>query len=624
MKYTEFSNLDEVKMSPTSLAKFAQGEGSGMMAGFEAELIFPEIGAVSRDSEEDMGYNETANSIDEIIEFFNEGNDTNELRRLKRNLNNDFKEWLGETPLIRPDFDEHAEENIFTWITDSDYFSEKIPEQKAKALAKEEAKKGKGLYYDRALSWFVDQWLKNNITDDEREEFEDEWLRDVGLHYMSDVYNEYTITWPYWTEAEEAEGGFSSEGAREMASSLSKATGWKTRVYDYHGASRPENTWVFEPDPSIEADGYNGDMGVEIVSPPQPLNTCLENMKTFFDWAKSEGAYSNESTGFHMSVSLPDQESEKIDFVKLALFLGDKHVLEEFDRLGNSFCQSALKKIKSKIGEEIDMPQVFSFMRDRLMSLASKSIVDGMGFDSKYTTINPKNNYIEFRSAGGEDYFENIEKIQRTLMRYAQALKIAEDPQAHREEYAKKFYKLLAGVKTKEVVDPVTGKRRVEVKGSTDDAMLYFARYIANQITAEELKQEIARASERRKQTKTPYWYQVDFVGYIWTQNDADRMRDAIEDYGSRVVPAHNKEDAIKRAKRTWGGTYTGGLDHYDDSGFVTRPIKPYVEGEPKPRTTHEHALMSKIRDVESEQNSDKEGDSTPPWKYSVPRLSQD
>ena len=75
-------------------------------------------------------------------------------------------------------------------------------------------------------------------------------------------------------------------------------------------------------------------------------------MREFFEWAKGEGAYTNESTGLHVGVSLPGIGGN-IDYVKLALFLGDKYVLDLFDRDGNTYCKSAFDKI-SRVGSSVD------------------------------------------------------------------------------------------------------------------------------------------------------------------------------------------------------------------------------------------------------------------------------
>ena len=64
--------LDEVRMSPTSLKQFADSpEAQGIKAGFEAEVIFRGRGG-SGESESQAYYDidSRARSIDDVIEFF--------------------------------------------------------------------------------------------------------------------------------------------------------------------------------------------------------------------------------------------------------------------------------------------------------------------------------------------------------------------------------------------------------------------------------------------------------------------------------------------------------------------------------------------------------------------------
>jgi hypothetical protein len=171
----------------------------------------------------------------------------------------------------------------------------------------------------------------------------------------------------------------------------------------------------------------------------------------------------------------------------LALFLGDEYVLQQFGREANTYAKSALQKIREKKGN-VKAEEILSTMRRHLDQFASRALAWQSGF-GKYTSINPKTNYIEFRSAGGSNYFEDMEKIQNTLMRYARAMDIAFDPAADKPEYAKKLYKLLTDVKTQQTTDPTTGTRRTEVvPGADTDAISIFSRYVAGQLPKSELK----------------------------------------------------------------------------------------------------------------------------------------
>jgi hypothetical protein len=197
-----------------------------------------------------------------------------------------------------------------------------------------------------------------------------------------------------------------------------------------------------------------------------------------------------------MGVSLPNTGGE-VDFVKLTLFLGDEYVLKEFGRISNHFCEAAMSKIKKRLSTDrgTAVADAMTLMRHNLIELAQRSIADNMGF-GKYTSINPKSRYIEFRSAGGEDYFTDIDRLKNTLLRYAQAMTIAGNPAAYRREYYKKLYKLIS-------------------PKENDPALALFARWSAGELSVDQLKRDWAELSlEKERPKKGPYddteWEAVD------------------------------------------------------------------------------------------------------------------
>jgi hypothetical protein len=305
---------------------------------------------------------------------------------------------------------------------------------------------------------------------------------------MSDIAYNFDVTWPHMTmTGGSSEGGFNEDAAQRLADDLADKLDVTTTVSTgYHGATRDTSTWIFEPDGSLDADD-DANMPVEIVSPPMPLAKTLEILPKFFEWAEENGAYANSSTGFHMSVSMPEHEGNMLDYTKLALFLGDEYVLKQFGREANTYAKSAISKIRDKKGK-VDAETVMSAMRKHLDQFASRALASPSGF-GKYTSINPKSKYIEFRSAGGSNYFEDMDKIQNTLMRYARAMDIAMNPAADKPEYAKKLYKMLTDVKTQEITDPRTGTKRTEVvPGLDNDAIAVFSRFVAGELPKSELK----------------------------------------------------------------------------------------------------------------------------------------
>jgi hypothetical protein len=544
MRFTDFrtlteEQLDELRMSPSSLKSFINSpEAEGIRAGFEAELVFTGLGESDpEDWEPDMDMDERCSSIDEVIDFFSNdewgyGLSPRGERELRNGLDEMYMEWYDEQ--MYDAFRDEAEELIKKVIEDEEWdWDDKTREAlEAMGLSDEEvdaameagesaprytklsdqnAAREASKAYDNYLEGRdqaendLQTQAENSLADQDgfydmaldefRNDFQvdddSSFFSDVGLRWMSDVRDQFDLDWPYMTGSGGNESGYSEQNAQRLADDLSEVLGVKTKVSGgYHSARRDDVTWIFEPDSSLDAD--SGDMPVEIVSPPMPIKEALDKMREFFKWAISNGAYSNRSTGFHMGVSLP-YAGGNVDFVKLALFLGDEHVLKEFGRSSNHFTEAAMKKIRSSIARgNAKVTDAMELMRGNLIELASRSI--SKGDFGKYTSINPHQGYIEFRSAGGEEYTDSIDRLENTMMRYAQAMHIASRADLERKEYAKKLYKLIAPEKS-------------------DPSLELFAKYTAGVITKEELKKqwaETALAKDAPETLKKSTWQLYD------------------------------------------------------------------------------------------------------------------
>jgi hypothetical protein len=97
--------LDEVRMSPTSLKQFANSkEAQGIKAGFEAEVIFRGRGGSGTDSEPEADYDmdTRSRSISDVIDFF-EGGDYGISRgqadRIRNRMYEDYHSWASEKPV---------------------------------------------------------------------------------------------------------------------------------------------------------------------------------------------------------------------------------------------------------------------------------------------------------------------------------------------------------------------------------------------------------------------------------------------------------------------------------------------------------------------------------------------
>jgi hypothetical protein len=175
-----------------------------------------------------------------------------------------------------------------------------------------------------------------------------------------------------------------------------------------------------------------------------------------------------------------------------------------------------------------ELKAVMNKMKEGLTLAASKII--HTGYTSKYTSINTKEGYIEFRSPGGNYLDDPVEKLTNTALRMALALRIATDENMYKKEYQKRLYKVLNDA------------------GEQDD-LVKFKDYVAKFQTADKetrsyIIQTIQAEREARKAKKKkpdnesrPYWM-VRRRG----QNNS----------GGMAVFADTAYDAVKDVAKSW------------------------------------------------------------------------
>lgn len=199
--------------------------------------------------------------------------------------------------------------------------------------------------------------------------------------------------------------------------------------------------WNLTHDTSIKDSAGRSDeedqtgYGVEIVSPPQPPSTALEQLAVVFGILGKYDIETNESTGVHVNISLENLEA--FDPLKLVLFMGDEHILKKFDRTTNTFTNSQLRRVVDSISTTGKIPKAV----DELMALGR----EGLKETGKYFSVNllhlPK--YLEFRAAGGANYHKRLHDIREVTGRWLTAVEIAAKPDMYRKEYLKKVMKLI-------------------------------------------------------------------------------------------------------------------------------------------------------------------------------------
>lgn len=236
--------------------------------------------------------------------------------------------------------------------------------------------------------------------------------------------------------------------AERLKPLLAGVMGARVNIFNnYHESTKNMTDWYIEPDGSLSPD--NADSSAEIVSPPLRAITAIDALGKFFVLAQEHKFYTNRSTGLHINVSIP----ERLDLLKLAVFLGDEYVLKFFGRLDNSYAKSSARQIGNLVGQDdeliktrtlgtqpnplgqprqvqkIDMKKL-----DDIAKAATRGHTDSISYNGKY---------ISFRHAGG-DYLADYQVIYNTVGRFIRAMIIASTPELYAQEYKTKVSKLLA------------------------------------------------------------------------------------------------------------------------------------------------------------------------------------
>jgi hypothetical protein len=529
--------LDELAMNPTSLRSVAAKIDARV--GMEFEMYVPDTNGGAGDSDyddwqPDYEADDYVSDFADIIAFFDNGefagSSGRALALFREKMEGQFYDWVEEQ--IHDSWRKEGRDAIRDYMVNNDLWDE----DEAITLAFEEMDltddeknraekvgaqlnarkynrvKGEVSYrgddeknWDEAAKRAEDafeervgeEWQnEGRISEDafeeyqseERENFsEQDFLRDKGVRTALNAFEEFEPRDVYWPHmVNHGGGGNGSQDADDVARDFEAMIGRPVMSSDqYHGVKRNGVSYVVEPDGSLDEANSGEDAGLEFVSPPLPLNDMLSDLKKVKAWCDDKGCYTNESTGLHINVSIPGMGEEgKLDYVKLALLMGDKHVLEQFGRAGNTYAKSAMDMIKTAVRTR---PESAAAMLDKMKGgldkLASKIIHTGK--TEKFTSINTKEGYVEFRSPGDDWLGKYYNQIEPTVLRLVVALDAACDPEKSRQEYLKKLYTVLT-------------------PSSSADPLAYFAQYAAGDLTKSALRMLVKQVQTARELKRNP------------------------------------------------------------------------------------------------------------------------
>lgn len=519
IKLTE-EQLFEINMGMKNLRQLVKGIDARV--GMEFEMIVPDVPKNEGGGEMEVDYDqdENANDIDDICGFFNDGdyNGHREIQRLRETLTDAYEQWVYEQ--TEDAWSDQQESYIYDYVKNN--VSDDIIGEELGLEPDEDGNYSVGrVEYQQYAEKCVE--LENDYYDEAKQEFEDEqrgdntendWLDHEGIHRMSNVSDNYDINWPYYT------GGDGDETVWDLgvvAELFSKAVGRPAVAGgDYHALSGRErerinsDSYILEIDSSLSADS-DDDAGIEFVSPPLTVDEMISDLAKVKAMADDNGCYTSAAnkTGLHINVSVAGWKGiENLDYVKLALLLGDEYVLEQFKRQSNTYCKSAMILVRDAVKSyPEDAKALLDKMKSTMNAAASKLIHSGG--TTKFTSINTKENRIEFRGPGGDWLNEFHNRIEPTLLRMVVALDAAVDDNKYKKEYQKKLYKLLEpsmdeyGVMVKDFSDYVSG-----VGGAPEQVVKDFRRSALSALKQSNLakKSKDAAATPAQQQGNWGIW----------------------------------------------------------------------------------------------------------------------
>jgi 5'(3')-deoxyribonucleotidase len=539
--------VDEVNMSPGALADFAKTDAAKRIrVGWEAEMLVPDMSDPEPQWDDDTEPNWDENrSIrfdfnwrNQIQDFWRDGDYNSESRRSIERAIEEMDEQYGEH--VSDQFADYldSEEGIaalMASIRENEAGTEDLSDEEISELD------DYANFMESARDDLSDRWTSEYMADDSN--FVD-WAEDNSLGDMIGFANRFNLSWPYQTPV--SKGG--SVNMESLSKEFSKFSGYPTKVGSY--STRPDDqTGVFKTDSSIKLldlpDNYSG---VEFASAYLPYDESVDMLNKFYKWAGEIGAETNESCGFHMGISIPDQNSSNVDVLKFVLFLGDNKVLKDFGREASTWTKSTIDKMNfmSLAGGD-KYEAALAAMKQGLNAAATAQIkntalpVSSDRGGDRYMSVNYKSDYIEVRSAGG-NVFEMKDKILETMNRYVRVLALAADPEAEKQEYAKKLYKLLSSSSS--------------IKGN-DDTIRYFSQYAAGTLPSKALKSFVRQTQSQRKRDREIKAATAPATGLHgasnWTVYKILRRADDFEVHEFLATDANQAQETLERWARAGG-----------------------------------------------------------------------
>jgi hypothetical protein len=391
--------LSERRMNQRGYASVFKRLGDDAKVGFEIEVLCPE-GSDFWTAADDEPPSIEVNQLDTYAQF---GEYFIINSPQAREIERDYADWLSEKQ------DQYVEQNWMDFDDDE-------------AAGRRKAEK-KAPRYDWS-DWFAAAFKTGQRFIDAYElEAKYGWATNTAIFKSAPGNVNYMGGWKA-----------SAEVLRQhLSRELSEVV--KVNAHGYAHWNITHDSSILDDDGSDYESGMKG-YGFEIVSPPLPADEAIGTLEKLLRWLDKAEMRTNESTGLHVNISMPGLE--KLDALKLVLFMGDKYVLEKFEREANTYTRSQLQTVIDGITDRGEIPKA---AKD-IIAFGQRALKE----TGKYYSVNlkfPAPKYLEFRAAGGAGYHKRFEDLKEVVGRWLTALEIACNPDMERKEYLKKVVKLL-------------------------------------------------------------------------------------------------------------------------------------------------------------------------------------
>lgn len=466
------STINEIKMSPSSLEKLSSN--IDVRIGMEFELFVPsaieEVGGELSERTMDLELDSAITSVDQVVAFFDDGdvNSSVDFSALQKFLDQEFENW--QNTAVDNDWEDDRAELIYDYLIDRNVvdkfqfskqykgsddvesaYEKHVQQLTQKIINDHDNDSSTDDIYDRIRANFAEA----NLGFYSESQFFDAEYGAQSLYDLHDtVIGGQEIFWPYYQNSDEFDAEVLDLIARDFGSVINKDVRSSTSA----DTKFPPGVFGVVPDGSIDL----SEGGVEIVTPPLPIDQMLKTLHAVRKWANSKGAYTNTRTGLHMNISVEGKSMGQLDYLKLVLLLGDKYILSEFGRTASRFAHQVMPKVMKGL-EKFEANEVLlDKLKNKLSAEASELVFDDLS--DKYYSIYNKGKYIEFRGPGNDYLGDFWDKVVPTMLRMIVALDAALDENKYAREYETKLYKLFTNEQVFSTSDTPRTRRTEKVK----------------------------------------------------------------------------------------------------------------------------------------------------------------